>query len=346
MKISLLVLGALLALAGVSHLRADLFVAGQISGTIQRYDGVSGAPEGAFVPSGQTYSPFQATGVTFGPDGNLYVVSTADGEVLRYNGSTGAPMPSAMNPPFGAEFTSGAGMSGAQYVTFGPDALGNPNADIYVTWMNNVNQYNAATGALLNTFTLNTGSGGQLSGIAVGPNGNLYVATRDGSPFDNFANSVVQLNPVTGFAASATITGLTSPAGLTFHNGDLYIALPSSNTLFNGGVIRYDPTSNSVSTFVSPSANIFNPQGVVFGPDGNLYLVSSGLFGQAPTFVERYNGGTGADMGVFALGSGTDSFFGLACSNPVAVPEASTWATGAAGVVALLTHWRRRFRQA
>ncbi len=345
MKITVLGPAALLALACVSQLRADLFVAGQISATIQRYEGVSGAPEGDFVPSGQTYSPFQATGVTFGPDGNLYVVSTADGEILRYNGTTGAPMPGSMNSPFGAEFTNGAGMSGAQYVTFGPDALGNPNGDIYATWMNHVNQYNAATGALLNTFTLNTGSGGQLSGIAVGPNGNLYVANRDGSPLDNFANSVIQLNPVTGFAASATITGLNSPAGLTFHNGDLYIALPNSNTLFNGEVIRYDPASNSTSIFVSPSANIFNPQGIVFGPDGNLYLVSSALFGQAPTFVERYNGTTGADMGVFALGSQMDTFFGLAFSNPTAVPEPSTWTAGLAVVFALLAHRRGRFRR-
>jgi glucose/arabinose dehydrogenase len=354
---SLGLLLALIASVVPLHLRADLFVAGNISGTIQRYDGVSGASEGAFVPGGQTYSPFQATGVTFGPDGNLYVVSTADGEVLRYNGTTGAAMPSPTNNPLSAEFSTGLGMSGAQFLTFGPDVLGNANADIYVSWQNNVNQYNAATGVLLNTFTLNSatmGSSPSFSGIAVGPNGNLYVADRNGSPLDSFANSIIQLNPITGFAATPTVAGgsggLNSPAGLTFGpDGNLYVAGPV-NPAIGGQVLRYSATGTFLGAFVSPGNNggIQQPQGIVFGPDGNLYVASffhnpATMFSPGTsTFVERYNGLTGAPMGDFADGGDMDAFFGLAFSNLVAVPEPSTVAAGVAATLGLLLRRRRR----
>src|SRR5437870_4817524 len=56
-------------------------------GSVQRYDGRTGAPLGAFTTGGPLSGPVHAV---FGPDGNLYVSSIDNGKVLRYNGTTGA----------------------------------------------------------------------------------------------------------------------------------------------------------------------------------------------------------------------------------------------------------------
>lgn len=60
----------------------DLFVASGDRPEVMRYDGVSGAPLGAFAPYGSD--------IDFGPDGNLYVTDYGGDAVLRYDGGSGA----------------------------------------------------------------------------------------------------------------------------------------------------------------------------------------------------------------------------------------------------------------
>src|SRR5205823_3419834 len=54
---------------------------------VLRYNGTTGASMGTFASGGGLSAP---TGLTFGPDGNLYVASQNTDSVLRYNGTTGA----------------------------------------------------------------------------------------------------------------------------------------------------------------------------------------------------------------------------------------------------------------
>ena len=76
---------------------------------ILRYDassgsflgGTSGTPAGFGTP----------WGLTFGPDGDLYVSSSDTSNVLRYDGSTGAYL---------EVFASGSGLSGPSGLTFTP----------------------------------------------------------------------------------------------------------------------------------------------------------------------------------------------------------------------------------
>lgn len=99
--------------------------------------------------------------------------------------------------------------------------------------------------------------------------------------------------------------GLNSPRDLVFGpNGNLYV----SNGFENSGgsdhsVERFNgQTGESEGSFVIPgSGGIKVPNGMVFGPDGNLYVASSGT-GQ----ILRYDGQTGAIIGsgVFASGGG------------------------------------------
>jgi MYXO-CTERM domain-containing protein len=66
-------------------------------------------------------------------------------------------------------------------------------------------------------------------------------------------------------------------------------------------VRRYNGTSGDfISTFVADgSGGLRDPRGMVFGPDGNLYVSSA-----TTNKILRYNGTTGAPMGDFASGSG------------------------------------------
>jgi outer membrane protein assembly factor BamB len=66
----------------------DLLVAvGAGSGSVLRFDGTTGAAEGAFTSGGSLTSP---VGVSFGPDGNLYVSNYLPSNVQRFDGTTGA----------------------------------------------------------------------------------------------------------------------------------------------------------------------------------------------------------------------------------------------------------------
>ena len=118
-------------------LAGDLLIAHLETDSILRFDGTSGAPLGAFVPSGAggLVDPHEPT---FGPDGNLYVISQANGaqKILRFSGSTGAFLNTFVD-------TGAGGFAGASTMTFGPDG------DLYVATATSrgVLRYDGSTGA-------------------------------------------------------------------------------------------------------------------------------------------------------------------------------------------------------
>ena len=90
------------------------------------------------------------TGLTFGPDGHLYVASGNERpgaqNILRYDGSTGV---------FLGVFAEGGGLSGPYGLTFGPDG------NLYVSsqYTNSILRYDGTTGAFIDEF-VSSGSGG------------------------------------------------------------------------------------------------------------------------------------------------------------------------------------------
>jgi len=329
---------------------AQLFVTDQAENEIEKFNtpGVGTV----FVPNPNSgFGVPQPTGITFGPDGDLYVVGTGSGVVSRYdiNGAA-APGPGILVPPMSppnATFTTGPnGLSGAQGITFGTDG------NIYVTNQQNISQYNGITGAFIQNFTPanpnSNLSNVSFTGIAVGPDGAIYAADGNGSPFDPYHDSVLRLdvtnilNPFTTFVSSShAVNGdashpLSGPTGITFgSDGNLYIA-SGENAAIGGRVLRFSGMSNMLDTFVpNGSAGLNLATGLVFGPDGNLYV--SSFFHQPPagmdpgteSFVGRYNGSTGAFIDYFGQASSTsDAFFGVAFPTLAAVPEANTVAIG------------------
>src|SRR5262249_23928796 len=86
-----------------------LYVIGTYANQIKRFDAITGAFVDVFVPSGSGGLSGPA-GMTFGPDGNLYVTNS-DSSVLRFDGSTGASL--------GTFVSSGSGgLSGGDGLTF------------------------------------------------------------------------------------------------------------------------------------------------------------------------------------------------------------------------------------
>jgi hypothetical protein len=154
----------------------DLYVSSLGTDSVLRYDGTTGEFLGEFVASGAG-GLAEPEGLTFGPDGNLYVASlafeTSDGPraVLRFQGPSGST-PGAFIDEF---IPPGAGgLETPLGVLFGPDGNGDGNLDLYVSnsegsggspWGKNatVKRYDGVTGVFIDTFV--TAGSGRLDDI-------------------------------------------------------------------------------------------------------------------------------------------------------------------------------------
>lgn len=142
----------------------DLYVSSAHTDSVLRYDGRTGDFLGAFVAAGSGGLD-EPVGLTFGPDGNLYVASSSFGSdgprgVLRFQG------PSGTSPgTFIDEFvSSGAGgLATPLGILFGPDGNGDGQFDFYVangdfpgTDVNGKNstvkRYDGVKGTFIDTF--------------------------------------------------------------------------------------------------------------------------------------------------------------------------------------------------
>src|SRR5579859_316166 len=208
-------------------------------------------------------------------DGYLLVSSFGTDSVLRYNETTGAFV-DAFVP------TKSGGLREPLGVIFGPDH------NLYVasglepdhgTGKQEVLRYNGATGAFIDAW------GGDFLGaspraILFGPDGNLYVTNGSAT---RVSQGVLRYNGTTGafiddFVAGGS-GGLGDPTGMVFGPDgatdgklDLYVT-----DVFLNSVLRYDGTTGAFKgVFVtSGSGGLINPFGLVFGPDGNLYVASA-----------------------------------------------------------------------
>jgi DNA-binding beta-propeller fold protein YncE len=133
--------------------------------------------------------------------------------------------------------------------------------------LDTVQVFDATTGALTGSLTP-TGGWGSPSGIAVAPNGNVYVA--------DFNNNVVdEFSPSGTFLSTIISSGLNDPTGLAFGpDGNLYVANfgPGNDSFVASFTASGSPVNLS---FVPSSTGLFDPEAIAFGPDGNLYIADS-----------------------------------------------------------------------
>lgn len=151
-----------------------------------------------------------------------------------------------------------------------------------------VKRYHGLTGAYLGDFvTPGSGGLGGPQGIAFGPDGNLYVSSRD-------SDRVLKYDGRNGTFISvfATLPDMFYPADITFHGGYLYVSNLTYVARFNAA------TGAFVDKFIT---GISGADGQSWDADGNL-LISS--FNSSR--VMRFNGSTGTYMNDFipSLGGG------------------------------------------
>jgi sugar lactone lactonase YvrE len=163
---------------------------------------------------------------------------------------------------------------------------------------------------------------GAPGGLAFDNSGNLYVASSSGS-IEKFNSSGVG----TLFASTSAYT-----EGLAFDSvGNLY-----AGNYFNNSVEKYNSSGTDLGVFAnSANSGQFTPWGLAFDSAGNLYVANSGN-----NTIEEFNS-SGTDLGVFASSASS----GLSMPVDLAfqpVPEPSTWALLAGGLIALLPVRRRR----
>jgi streptogramin lyase len=161
---------------------------------------------------------------------------------------------------------------------------------------NSILRYDGQTGAFLDTL-VSDGSGGLglPHGLAIGPDGNLYVSNRR-------YHSILRYNIQTGDFMGAFIPshsgGLDTPIGLVFGpDGNLYVSSYGTDE-----VLRYDGRTGAFlgASVPARSGGLGQPYALLFGPDGNLYVCSQGA-----NSIYQFDGRNGAFMRQFVTpGSG------------------------------------------
>ncbi|MFL6438674.1 MAG: PxKF domain-containing protein [Terriglobales bacterium] len=295
---ALIFLGLLLNIS-ILQAQSGLLVSSFGTNSVTQYPWPSASPASSFIATG-TGGLFEPTGLTFGPDGNLYVGgSSQSGAILKYNGQTGA-----LIGVFVAR--NSGGLIFPEGMTFGPDGnlyVANNSPDPTIQ---DVLRFDGKTGAFIDQFvTADTSKNGGLLfplDLAFGPDQNLYVTSS--GPGTGFG-AVLRYNGKTGafideFVTSDTTKngGLRFPWGLVFGpDFKLYVSNSGGNS-----VLQYDGVSGAFkSTFVAAnSGNLDSPTGLTFGPDGSLY-VGSGL--GTTSAIKKYDGATGTFIGNFATAS-------------------------------------------
>ncbi len=227
----------------------DLLVASRANHRIIRYDGYTGASKGNFITGSTGGSGILSfpDDLTYGFDGNLYVISSLPYEILRYNGQTGAYM---------GVFAS-QGLDSPFSLVFGSDK------NLYVSHYSHdkITKYDGQTGAYLGEF-ISPGSPANLNepeGLAIGPSGDLYVCNAG-------SKNILRFDIPTGNYLGVFIPndGNWLPSTARFGpDGHIYVS-----DVARSRVAKYNGTTGA---FISQAGPLSSPGGLAFGPNGKLY---------------------------------------------------------------------------
>src|SRR5258708_3170408 len=115
-----------------------------------------------------------------------------------------------------------------------------------------------------------------------------------------------RLPRVAGYLFCSLCVGLVIDQTASLGRADLWgLSTPGNGTPAPGTeanynkVFRFDEQGNKLPNDIPASAGAFFPTGIAVGPDGNIYVSAYGIGS-----ILRFNGQTGAPLGVFATGFG------------------------------------------
>ncbi|MCF6209705.1 MAG: hypothetical protein L3K24_03305 [Gammaproteobacteria bacterium] len=313
------------------------------AGRILRHDGETGVYASEFVPHCILINPWSDTcegggraehpvDLTFGPDGRLYVADAMIGiygpdlsgiAVKRYDGVTGEFGKFDDEDAAYIRYDSG-GLAGIGGLVFGSDG------NIYVSdpLNNTINRYQGpfenTPGAFIDRFVA-SGSGGLNfpTKLTFGPNGNLYVVSGGSNVLSFHGPLAVDAGAFIGEFVQSGSGGLIRPRDLAFgSDNNLYIASETDNILRYQGPFGSNP-GLFIDEFISSSRNggLGSPQGMAFGPQGDLYVSANIVGGSHKGGIMRYDGQTGTSKGTFAFVSSPRALIFSSIPKPVLVGD-------------------------
>jgi sugar lactone lactonase YvrE len=299
-----------------------LYVTSFDTNSLLLYDGATGAFISTLVADDpatpnvdESNGLAEPVGLMFGADGNLYVSGFSSSSVRRYD-------PAGMFlGVFVADNPSSPGINESGGLLQAPELIFGPDGSLYVSSFGNhrILRYDGATGAFIDVFAPNRGAlndiqSGQLAnpiGMAIGPNGTLYVSSFNTNCIQNYDATTGDF--IAPFVADDPTTlnidessGLFGPTTLLFGpdaNGDgssdLYVSSFNTNSVkrFDGatGAFIDDFVTDDPATFdVNETGGLDGPAGLIIGPDGNFYVSS-----RLTNTVLLYDGATGAFIRAF-----------------------------------------------
>jgi hypothetical protein len=255
---------------------------------VLRFDGRTGAFLGIFDAGGGVVDPRDIVPVP--PDGQQVIVNNGDGRLLRFDSRTGT---------FLGTFASQAGLNPG-------GGLFGPNGDYFVDARSRaaIARFDGATGAFLGDF-IPAGLVAFPRGFRFGPNGDLYFANGADPATGGGGGSVLKFDAQGNLLNRSFITdpALSPLALIIAPDGNILITseFPFGAANSVGTVREYDPNTGALvrvyDAGLGPDGQpiLSRPRGLVVGPDGSLYVSSTGN-----GTVVRFDLATGAYLGTFA----------------------------------------------
>ncbi len=237
-------------------------------GEVLRYNGRTGVPLGAIVPSADPNAPFAPRGMVLGPHHVLYVADDGNldgitlGRLTRFNSETGAFLGDLKPTGFSGDFYP-------RSVVIGPDGLVYASVRSIAATGGEVMRWNPTTGQFLGVFAASNAVNdlNRPEGLVFGPDGNLYVASfrTDASDTDKVVEFSGSSGAYLGKIDLDTVGGDRAFAqALEFGpGGSLYVPITGSGP-DTGSVRRYDVATHNFTAFVAPGA-LGQPLYLTFG---------------------------------------------------------------------------------
>jgi sugar lactone lactonase YvrE len=263
---------------------------------VLEYNGTTGAFVTTFVGSGANgvQSP---RGLAFDQDGRLYVADWGTSSIERFD-SQGDFIDDVVTP--GAGSASSLLPFGMVFNTQGALLVSNDTGNSLVQYNSGVVVTLSAASPSPVTVQYATSDGTALAGTD-------YTAQTGTVTFAPGQTSrlipLVTLYDATPPANDSFNVSLSNPSGATIANGNAVVTITPPTlpqlTVGNTSAIEGDPTAHYRG--VAAAGATTGSVGIcTIGPDGNIYTATGG--GYDYNMILRYNGTTGAFMGVFATG--------------------------------------------